>query len=152
MVGYIITLSIKKLCKKLGVRPNFGDVRTSWPPPVVAPMVMVATAQKKNSLEGDGVGHNYNFSLFHCKLWAIIGVRICNLQSVNILFSGKSTKFTAIWAGLFTPICTKSFAGWVSLQRSPDPYRWGLHLKGKTGGREGRWEEGRSGKGVRCLP
>jgi len=31
------TLFIKKLCKKLGVRPNFGEVRTP-DPPVVAPM------------------------------------------------------------------------------------------------------------------
>ena len=30
-VGYMITLFIKKLCKKLGVRPNFGKVRTPGP-------------------------------------------------------------------------------------------------------------------------
>ena len=35
-IGYIITLFIKKLCKKLGVRPNFGEVWTPRPPMVAS--------------------------------------------------------------------------------------------------------------------
>jgi len=39
-VGYIIShiQFIKKPCKKLVVRPNFGEVQTRHPTPVVAPM------------------------------------------------------------------------------------------------------------------